>query len=185
MIKTYTLSHDLHLDKFFLDYNHVLNKMISEIWDNIIWIEKPKKNSKQKRIFPSIPSYAFKKAMRDEFFVGWQYASHWIDSAIKTAFSIINSWKKNYNKGRRKRNKPVVKQFYVRVREIKNGIKDRFIIDAGTSRCLKSSKPFSQRRDAARQIHAITCHDGETVDHHGCFYWYHDKVLLIATRRLF
>jgi putative transposase len=91
--------------------------MISEIWDNIIWIEKPKKNSKQKRIFPSIPSYAFKKAMRDEFFVGWQYASHWIDSAIKTAFSIINSWKKNYNKGRRKRNKPVVKQFYVRVKQ--------------------------------------------------------------------
>jgi putative transposase len=117
MIKTYTLSHDLHLDQFFLDYNHVLNDIISETWNNIKWIEKPKKNSKQKRIFPSIPSYAFKKAMRDEFLVNWEYAAHWIDSAIKTAFSIINSWKKNYNKGRRKQNKPMVKRFFVRVKQ--------------------------------------------------------------------
>jgi len=117
VIKTYTLRHDLHLNAFFLSYNRVLNAMIDEIWSNIRWIVRQKKNSKQERIFPSIPTYAFKKKMRDEFLVNWEYAAHWIDSAIKTAFSIMNSWKKNYNKGRRKRNKPIVKRFFVRVKQ--------------------------------------------------------------------
>jgi putative transposase len=117
MIKTYALPLDLHLDKFFLAYNHVLNGMLSEIWENIAWTEKPKRNSKQKRVFPSIPDYSFKKTMRDEFLATWDHAAHWIDSALKTAFSIIDSWRKNYNKGRRKHNKPVVKRFFVRVKQ--------------------------------------------------------------------
>ncbi len=117
MIKTYTLKHGLRLDGFFLAYRDALNKMISEIWENIHWTEKPKKSDKQVRVFPSIPSYAFKKQMRGEFLDGWEYSAHWIDSALKTAFSIIDSWKKNYNKGWRKRNKPVVKRFFVRVKQ--------------------------------------------------------------------
>ncbi len=117
MIKTYTLKHDLRLDSFFLAYRDALNKMISEIWENIRWTEKPKKNSKQVRIFPSIPSYAFKKRMRGKFLDGWEYSAHWIDSALKTAFSIIDSWKRNYSKGQRKENKPVVKRFFVRVKQ--------------------------------------------------------------------
>jgi putative transposase len=117
MIKTYTLYHQLQLDGFFLAYNRILNAMIDETWDNIKWIKKPKKGSKQERVFPSIPDYSFKKSMRDAFLATWTYAAHWIDSAIKTAFSIINSWKKNYNKGRRKRHKPVVKRFFVRVKQ--------------------------------------------------------------------
>ena len=117
MIKTYTLPHELHLDHFFLAYNHVLNGMLSEIWENITWTEKPMRNSKQKRVFPSIPDYSFKKSMRDEFLATWDHAAHWIDSALKTAFSIIDSWRKNYNKGRRKHVKPVVKRFFVRVKQ--------------------------------------------------------------------
>ncbi len=117
VIKTYTLKHGLHLDGFLLAYRDALNKMISKIWENIRWIEKSKKSSNQVRVFPSIPSYAFKKRMRGEFLNEWEYSAHWIDSALKTAFSIIDSWKKNYNKGQRKRNKPVVKRFFVRVKQ--------------------------------------------------------------------
>ncbi len=117
MIKTYTLGHGLCLDAFFLAYRDTLNGMISEIWNNIRWAEKSKKSSKQVRVFPLIPNYAFKKWMRDEFLDGWEYSAHWIDSALKTAFSVIDSWKKNYNKGWRKRNKPVVKRFFVRVKQ--------------------------------------------------------------------
>jgi putative transposase len=117
MIKTFTLAHDLQPDSFFLSCNRMLNAMIDAIWRNIRWVAKPKKGSKQQRIFPSIPNYAFKKQMRDDFLVDWHYAAHWIDSAIKTAFSIIDSWKKNYNKGRRKQHKPVVKRFFVRVKQ--------------------------------------------------------------------
>jgi putative transposase len=117
VIKTYTLKHDLCLDRFFLAYRDTLNKMISEIWGSIRWTEKPKKSSKQVRVFPSIPNYAFKKRMRGEYLDGWEYSAHWIDSSLKTAFSIIDSWRKNYNNGQRKRNKPVVKRFFVRVKQ--------------------------------------------------------------------
>jgi putative transposase len=42
---------------------------------------------------------------------------HWVDSALKTAFSIIKSWKKNYVNGTRKRHKPVVSRQFVRVKQ--------------------------------------------------------------------
>ena len=47
----------------------------------------------------------------------WNYASHYVDSAIKTAYSILNSWRRNYIKGKRSKNKPVVKRKFVRVKE--------------------------------------------------------------------
>jgi len=40
-----------------------------------------------------------------------------VDSALKTAFSIMSSWKKNYNKGKRKRRCPIVKRPFVRVKQ--------------------------------------------------------------------
>jgi len=40
-----------------------------------------------------------------------------VDSAIKTAFSTINSWKRNYKKGKRKRRKPEVRRPFARVEQ--------------------------------------------------------------------
>jgi len=48
---------------------------------------------------------------------GWTYASHYVDSAIKVAYSILKSWKKNYLKGERERKKPTVKRLFARVKE--------------------------------------------------------------------
>jgi len=47
----------------------------------------------------------------------WNYASHYVDSAIKVAYSILKSWRRNYVKGERKREKPVVKRLFMRVKE--------------------------------------------------------------------
>lgn len=114
-----------HLDiSTFLEANLlVINAMIDDIWDEIRWIEKPivKKKKippyKQKRILPVIPEYSFKKAMRAKYLEGWIYSAHWIDSDIKTAFSIIKSWQKNYANGNRKARKPVVKRNFVRLKQ--------------------------------------------------------------------
>jgi len=117
MIKTYTILHNLTLGAFFSAYKDILNQMIAAIWDQIQWNIKPINGKKQKRAFPTIPNYSFKKGMRTRYLMNWTYAKHWIDSALKTAFSIIKSWKKNYIKGNRKRNKPIVKRSFVRVKQ--------------------------------------------------------------------
>ena len=117
LFKTYSLKHNLDLYEFLRDYRHVLNDMLSDIWGQIIWTTKKIRGKNQHRILPTIPDYSFKKAMRDVYIQKWNYTRHWIDSAIKTAFSIIKSWKKNYVRGRRTRTQPVVKRFFARVKQ--------------------------------------------------------------------
>lgn len=41
-------------------------------------------------------------------------SKHYVDSAIKQAYSIMKSWKRNYVKGNRKREKPVIKHKFIR-----------------------------------------------------------------------
>jgi len=91
--------------------------MLSDIWGQIVWTRKKIKGKNQYRILPTLPDYSFKKAMRDVYLHQWNYTRHWIDSAIKTAFSIIKSWKKNYVSGTRTRTQPVVKRFFARVKQ--------------------------------------------------------------------
>ncbi|MEM4477736.1 MAG: hypothetical protein QXH90_05210 [Candidatus Korarchaeum sp.] len=45
----------------------------------------------------------------------WGYSKHYVDSAIREAYSLLKSWRRNYRKGRRK-GKPVVKKRFVRVK---------------------------------------------------------------------
>ena len=40
-----------------------------------------------------------------------------LDSAIKTAYSILNSWRRNYIKRKKSKNKPVIKRKFVRIKE--------------------------------------------------------------------
>lgn len=64
--------------------------------------------------------------LRNFLLNNWQYSKHYIDSAIKQAYSILKSWRRNYIKGKRSRNKPIVKKKFVRVKEAlysyRNGI---------------------------------------------------------------
>nr|MDO8080369.1 transposase [Candidatus Freyarchaeota archaeon] len=125
--KTYSFPHNLSLDQFFYSYRNILNQMIGDIWNQIQWREKTIRGKKQKRLLPTIPSYSFKKTLRNQYLTRWEYAAHWVDSALKTAFSIISSWKKNYVRGNRKRKKPVVKRCFVRVKQTLMKISDEKI----------------------------------------------------------
>ena len=62
-------------------------------------------------------SREFKRSLRGVLLDDWSYASHYVDSAIKVAYSIMSSWRRNYLKGRRGRNKPVVRRRFIRVKE--------------------------------------------------------------------
>jgi len=117
VIRTYAVSHTLQLDEFFSSYLKTLNAMLTDIWDQIRWQTVPIRGKNQHRMLPTLPTYSFKKLMRDTYVRGWIYAKHWVDSALKTAFSIIKSWKKNYVNGTRKRHKPVVSRQFVRVKQ--------------------------------------------------------------------
>ena len=129
-ILSYKVRHDYGIGEFLNSYQHLLQKAIDVIWNNIEWIEKKQRNyfkcGKGKikkyyyaeRLIPTIPkSKEFKRNLRNRLLKDWNYASHYVDSAIKTAYSILNSWRRNYIRGERGKNKPVVKRKFVRVKE--------------------------------------------------------------------
>jgi len=111
-IVSYKIKHNHDVKEFLLSYNSLLQKTIDIIWSNITW------NKKNRRLLPLIPvGGEFKKRLRDSSLENWSYASHYVDSSIKVAYSILDSWKRNYVKGRRKRKKPIVRKLFVRVKE--------------------------------------------------------------------
>ena len=42
----------------------------------------------------------FRKSLRDMLIKDNPYASHWVDTVIRTAYSIMENWRKRYLKGR-------------------------------------------------------------------------------------
>jgi len=131
-IVSYKIKHSYNIDDFLLSYHSLLQRTIDIIWGNITWIEKQekkyyivesgRKKTRRyyyiKRLIPLIPkTREFKKKLRNELLKDWVFASHYVDSAIKVAYSILKSWKRNYVEGERKRKKPVVKRLFVRVKE--------------------------------------------------------------------
>jgi len=131
-IVSYKIKHNYNIDDFLLSYRSLLQRAIDIIWGNINWVEKWEKkyyiveNKRKKirkyyyvkRLIPLIPkTREFKNWLRNELLKDWVYASHYVDSAIKVAYSILKSWKRNYVNGKRKREKPTVKRLFVRVKE--------------------------------------------------------------------
>ncbi|MBS7288251.1 MAG: transposase, partial [Candidatus Freyarchaeota archaeon] len=69
-------------------------------------------------MIPIIPkSSEFKRNLRNFLLRNWVFCAHYADSAIKQAYSILKSWRRNYLKGRGTKTKPVVKKKFVRVKE--------------------------------------------------------------------
>jgi len=128
IVLTYRMNHEWDVRDLLAHYQKLLQRAIDEIWEKITWKGKKVKhgypigNGKHKhyetiRLIPTLPqSKEFKKSLRDKLLQNWPFAKHYVDSAIKTAYSILDSWQKNYLKGRRKRRKPVVKRKFVRVK---------------------------------------------------------------------
>ena len=108
IVLSYKVSHNHPIKTFLIECRDKLNTAISIIWDNI---EYPKENK------PKLPkSNEFKRELRNKLLKDWNYASHYIDGIIKTAYSILESWASNYKRGYRTKTKPIVKRLFVRVK---------------------------------------------------------------------
>jgi putative transposase len=125
-VRAYNIKHGYNVNGFLEAYRLMLQKAIDEIWIRIRWIEKHNKKGR-KRLFPLIPKEnSFKHHyLRSILLENWVYSKHYVDSAIKQAYSIIKSWRRSYIKGERTRAKPIVRKRFVRIKEtlysFKNG----------------------------------------------------------------
>nr|MDO8080313.1 zinc ribbon domain-containing protein [Candidatus Freyarchaeota archaeon] len=93
--------------------------MLEDIWSTTTWKPVKLQGKNQIRLFPAYRrDKAFKKELRNKHLTDWNYyAAHWIDSALKTAYSIMDSWKKNYNRGKRKARLPTVNRLFLRAKQ--------------------------------------------------------------------
>jgi len=99
-------------------YTRTLQKAIDIIWDNITW-KYDFKNYRRRRYakvkVPVIPKSAkFRRELRNVLMKDNPYARHWVDAVIRTAYSIMDSWRKRYVKGKAKKRKPRVRRRFAR-----------------------------------------------------------------------
>jgi putative transposase len=124
-VRAYNIRHDYNVNGFLEAYRLMLQKAIDEVWIRIRWMEKHNKKGR-KRLIPLIPKENnFKHHyLRNLLFEDWVYSKHYVDSAIKQAYSIIKSWRRSYIKGERRRVKPIVRKRFVRIKETLYSFKD-------------------------------------------------------------
>lgn len=112
LVKAYSTPHSLNVSEFIDEYMMLLNNVLDDLWRNIEW------KRKGKRIIPFIKKdKEFRKNIRDKYISKWVYSKHYVDSAIKQAYSTLSSWRKRYLKGKAGREKPVLRRKFVRVKE--------------------------------------------------------------------
>ncbi|GBC71601.1 hypothetical protein HRbin02_01386 [Candidatus Calditenuaceae archaeon HR02] len=123
-VRAYNIKHNCDVKGFLEAYKLILQRAIDEIWGRIRWVEKYEKG--RKRLIPIIPKEnRFKHHyLRNLLMEDWGYSRHYIDSAIKQAYSILHSWRRNYIRGERTREKPIVKRKFVRIKETLYSFRD-------------------------------------------------------------
>jgi putative transposase len=123
--RAYNIRHGYNVSGFLEAYRLMLQKAIDEIWIRIRWIEKYNSRGR-KRLIPLIPKgNNFKHHyLRSILLENWVYSRHYVDSAIKQAYSIIKSWRRSYIKGERRRLEPIVRKRFVRIKETLYSFKD-------------------------------------------------------------
>ncbi|MEM2005296.1 MAG: zinc ribbon domain-containing protein [Zestosphaera sp.] len=106
-------------------YTKMLQKAVDIVWENIAWGYRfPQLSRRRGKIsvkvgckvkVPRIPvDRKFKKMLRNTLLTECSYAKHWIDAVIRTAYSIIESWRKRYLKGEARKVKPRIKRRFAR-----------------------------------------------------------------------
>ncbi|WXG42980.1 MAG: hypothetical protein WED04_02740 [Promethearchaeati archaeon SRVP18_Atabeyarchaeia-1] len=119
-LRTYSLSHNQGeaLSGLMAAYNTTLNPILQCVWQTTEWKRHQIKGEKQYRLYPIFrKDNAFRRELRNRHLARWSYAAHWVDSAMKTAFSIMASWKRNYDKGERRRTCPRAGRLFLRVKQ--------------------------------------------------------------------
>ncbi|MEM0268433.1 MAG: hypothetical protein QXH90_03680 [Candidatus Korarchaeum sp.] len=106
--RAYNIKHRYDVSEFLEAYRLLLQRALDGIWTEIIW-----KHDGRNPVIPK--GGEFKKRLRDELVEDWGYSKHYVDSAIREAYSILKSWRRNYLKGRGKE-KPVIRRRFVRVK---------------------------------------------------------------------
>jgi putative transposase len=123
VLRSYSLQHECGEELFPLlkAYRDAVNRVLEELWNSIEWEKRKLPGKKQWRLLPKykvdVHSGKYKKKLRESLLQEWPYAAHWVDSAIKTAYSIFKSWRKNYVKGERKRRRPTARRLFVRAKQ--------------------------------------------------------------------
>ncbi|MEM2428731.1 MAG: zinc ribbon domain-containing protein, partial [Candidatus Bathyarchaeia archaeon] len=112
MVKAYSIPHNLEVNELIEDYMRILNAILEDLWRNMVW----KRKGGRLIPFPR-KEKAFRKGLRDKYLEGWVYSKHYVDSAIKQAYSMLESWRKRYLRGRAGSMKPELKRKFVRVKE--------------------------------------------------------------------
>ncbi|MEM0041886.1 MAG: transposase [Candidatus Korarchaeum sp.] len=112
--RAYSIKHSYDVSEFLEAYRLLLQRALDGIWAAIIWKHDERNPAVLNPIIPK--SNEFKKQLRDKLMEDWGYSKHYVDSAIREAYSLLKSWRRNYLKGRRK-GKPVIKKRFVRVKE--------------------------------------------------------------------
>ncbi|MEM0489428.1 MAG: transposase [Candidatus Bathyarchaeia archaeon] len=112
LVKAYSIPYNLEVNGLIEDYMSVLNAILEDLWRSIAW------ERRGKRLIPFLrKDKAFRKKLRDKHLEGWVYSKHYVDSAIKQAYSVLESWRKRYLRGRAGRERPGLKRKFVRVKE--------------------------------------------------------------------
>jgi putative transposase len=118
-LETRTQSEAGELRELLWHYRAKLNEILQDIWRTVQWKRQEIKGKKQDRLIPAHnrSGVASRRGLRDRYLDGWSYAAHWVGSAIKTAYSIMESWRKNYLKGKRKPRCPQARRPFARVKQ--------------------------------------------------------------------
>jgi len=118
-------------------YTGVVNEIIGAMWEMIHWSARwehrrivsdetlsklpseVRKTLEQRswveRVIPQLPrKQDALTILRNQFIESWTYSRHFVDGALKDAWSILTSWRNNYIRGVRKRSKPLVRRRFAR-----------------------------------------------------------------------
>jgi len=116
-VRAYNIRHSYDVNDFLEAYRSLLQKAGMKYGLKSDGLKSAIR--REKRLIPVIPKGKFfKNNLRNLLMENWSYSKHYVDSAIKQAYSILKSWRRNYIKGERRRKKPVVKKRFVRIKEM-------------------------------------------------------------------
>jgi len=117
-VRAYNIKHNYNVSGFLEVYRLMLQKAMDEVWARIKWVEKHYKGGGRRRLIPLIlKENSFKHHyLRNLLLEDGGYSKHYVDFAMKQAYSIIKSWRRSYVKGERTRAKPIVRKRFVRIK---------------------------------------------------------------------
>ena len=118
LVRAYSIPlRDPRVSELITWYTRALQKAVDIIWSSVEWrYEFSRLYEKDGRLVAVIGSKlkvpvtpkdgGFRRRLRSELLKDCPYASHWVDSVIRTAYSMMESWRKRYLGGGLRRLNP-------------------------------------------------------------------------------